>query len=564
MRRILTSFLFIAATATAASAQTLWVENANRNEYAKSIDLSELDSVVFRYTQIRTFKDGQITNYRFSDLLGYQGSGQSAAMTFEEPDKRIIWKPTTSDNNYNNDYTNPESQWCFAHSKESEHFIVFWDKRFGDNPNALSVPADLRVDVDDMLLKAEQFYDTNANKLGMAIEGETQLDTYKMIIHLLYYDQAAGDSWWVAVGSGYDDRIGALWVTPATSHPVGHTIAHETGHCFQYQVACDHRMKGVSNYKQRGWRYGYGDNGSGGNAFWEQCAQWQGFRNYPEGTFGNDISVWLANYHRHVCHEWMRYASYWWPFQIIEKHGEQAFGQLWRESRYPEDPLEAYTRLFCDNNWETFWDDYFEYATKLLNYEFEDVHQYLSTKYSARSYATKVYQGDSESDFQVAYASCPETSGVNFIRLTGYTQGEEIKVDFKGLNPGDALHAADPGKSWNGDPADGANANNFTAVKNYNSAGNAADRDWHYAFVAVTGSGMNSKTVMSDICKGVEGSVSFTVPQGTTILTLCVVATPKNYTRHAWDETDGNDVQWPYSVKLTNCRPTKAQIMNAE
>jgi hypothetical protein len=310
MKRIVCSLLLMMGLATTMPAQVLWIESADHYSKPKSLDLSAVDSVIFRYAQVRTYKNGAMTNHKFSDFLGYTGDGKSVAMSFKEPDQRLIWKPSTSDNNYNNDYTNPESQWSFKRSKESEHWIVYWDKRFGDDPNASTVPSNLRVNVDDLLMKAEQFYATNVDKLKMADLGEnkSRLDEYKMIIHLLY------DDGWTAVGSGYDDMVGALWVTPSTCHPVGSTIAHETGHCFQYQVACDYRKSGVSNYTQRGWRYGFGSNGSGGNAFWEQCAQWQAMQDYPSEAFGYHCAVWLMNYHRHVCHEWMRYASYWWPY----------------------------------------------------------------------------------------------------------------------------------------------------------------------------------------------------------------------------------------------------------
>ena len=64
-------------------------------------------------------------------------------------------------------------------------------------------------------------------------EGKSMLDDYKMQIYLIYQDE------WLATGSGYDDKIGALWVNPSTCHPVGSTIAHEIGHSFQYQVYAD-------------------------------------------------------------------------------------------------------------------------------------------------------------------------------------------------------------------------------------------------------------------------------------------------------------------------------------
>ena len=547
MNKILTLCAMAIAT-MAAHAQSIWVQGADRYTVPKSYDISTADSVVFRSGHMLFYTPDGTLRYTYSrEKIMANDADSSLAISFEAPESmRVIWKPTTSDNNYNNDYTNPESQWSFKRSKESEHWIVYWDKRFGDNPNASSVPSNLRVDVDDLLSKAETFFEMNVNKLGMVTEGESQVDHYKMIIHLLY------DDGWTAVGSGYDDKIGALWVTPQTCHPVGSTIGHETGHCFQYMVACDHRINGVGAYTQRGWRYGFGANGSGGNAFWEQCAQWQSFQNYPSETFGYHVSVWLQNYHRHMNHEWMRYASYWWPYHLTEKHGYKAFGRLWRESKQPEDPLEAYTRLFCDGSWDTFWDDYFEYCTKLQNYQFADVHKYITSNYSARNYKTQMYKTDDDF-WQVAYISCPETAGMNFIPLTGYKQGEQVTVSFEGLDPGSALHASDPGHAYEED-----GGGKYKEVKVYNTAGKAADKRWRVAFVAVLSDGTTggNTTVSESLSTSADGTLTWTVPSKTIRLSLLVVPTPKTYNRHAWDEKDINDAQWPYRVKFDGCKPS--------
>ena len=54
-----------------------------------------------------------------------------------------------------------DARWSWWRMKQSEHFFVFWEPGFGDDPNAESVPEALRVDIDDLLQKAEQFYKTN-------------------------------------------------------------------------------------------------------------------------------------------------------------------------------------------------------------------------------------------------------------------------------------------------------------------------------------------------------------------------------------------------------------------
>ena len=158
------------------------------------------------------------------------------------------------------DMLRSDAQWSWFRSKQSEHFFVFWEAGFGDDPNAETVPANMRVDIDDLLEKAEQFYATNIERLKFAEtgQGKSYLDEYKMEIYLLYQEE------WLATGSGYDDVIGALWVNPSTCQPVGSTIAHEIGHSFQYQVYCDKVYQGEANDFQTGFRYGY-EGSNGGN-----------------------------------------------------------------------------------------------------------------------------------------------------------------------------------------------------------------------------------------------------------------------------------------------------------
>ena len=55
-------------------------------------------------------------------------------------------------------------------------------------------------------------------------------------------------------------------------------IGHEIGHSFQYQVSADKLFTGEvqtmdTGVVPAGFRYGFGENGVGGCAYWEQCAQ---------------------------------------------------------------------------------------------------------------------------------------------------------------------------------------------------------------------------------------------------------------------------------------------------
>ena len=100
------------------------------------------------------------------------------------------------------DMLRDDSRWSFVRSRQSEHFIVFWEPGFGLDPNASSVPADLRVDIDDLLNKAESFFRVNIDVLKFADLEKSNLSKYKMQIYLLFQRE------WAAYGGGIDDVIG--------------------------------------------------------------------------------------------------------------------------------------------------------------------------------------------------------------------------------------------------------------------------------------------------------------------------------------------------------------------
>ena len=52
---------------------------------------------------------------------------------------------------FNFDMLRNDAKWSWFRSKQSEHFFVFWDAYFGDDPNSTNLKEEDRVDVDDLL-----------------------------------------------------------------------------------------------------------------------------------------------------------------------------------------------------------------------------------------------------------------------------------------------------------------------------------------------------------------------------------------------------------------------------
>ena len=300
---------------------------------------------------------------------------------------------------------------------------------------------------------------------------------------------------------------------------------------------CDKVYQGEANDFQTGFRYGY-EGSNGGNGFWEQCAQWQSFQDYPEEMFTTyNFDVWLANNHRHFEHEWMRYASYWLQTYWTDKHGDDAVANVWKNSHAPEDAIAAYMRLYANNSWETMKEELYDYAARMATFDIDGIREY-SDGYLGR-YSTTLYP-TADGYYQVAYADCPETTGFNVIDLNVPEGQTTVSADFEGLMPESPLAADDPGEYMDTEVVAGT-------VDTYNNIGDASDAGWSYGFVALTSGGTR---VYSERYAAEAGNASFTVPAGTEQLYFIVQAAPKTYKAHPWDEKDLTDEQWPYKVKF--------------
>ena len=433
-----------------------------------------------------------------------------------------------------------DAKWSFWRMKQSEHFFVFWEKGYGEyglygtqagtentSPKTLDPGDAMYVDIDDLLEKAEEFYRVNIEVLQFAEtgKGKSNLDKYKMQIYLHHTTE------WMAYGSGYDDTIGALWINPATCKPVGSTIAHEIGHCFQYQVYADAIANGAPRDYSTGWRYEIGQ----GCGFWEQCAQWQSYQSYAQEAFTTyNFSEFVNNCHRHFTHEHQRYASYFLQWHWASKYGVAEIGRLWRESRKPEDAIQTYQRVH-GLSMDELNADLYDYAARCVTWDFSaeatnlDAGKLTGVTQPVREFG-KAYIGkigwtgnlDKETGFYtVDPARAPEATGFNHIRLNMPKGGGSVSVRFEGL----------------------PNATGFNKVSNPAIAG------WNVGFVCLMKD--DSRVYSPSTRVRDNADITWEVPANAAKLWMVVAATPETYLQHLWDEDNSNDEVWPFRVKFT-------------
>ena len=409
--------------------------------------------------------------------------------------------------NENMNLNDPNSQWCYCRSVETENIVVFWEAGFGNNPSTAT--GDYNVNMDELIQVAEKSFSEFRDTLGFAVKGSSVTDDYKLMIFMLYSTE------WAAYGSGQDNVVGTLHVNPAAAR-AKNVLAHEIGHCFQYITGCD---------TQGGWRYGFGANGAGGNGFWEQCAQWMAYETYPEMKFtvGN-FNGYLRNNHLHILHETPRYENYFVQDYWAYKRGLKSVGKLWRESRRPEDPIEAYKRIYSVSQAQ-FNDEMYEHAARLTTFDLPTIRYNGRNSINRRPQVKMNLTG--ENYWKIDPTVCIENYGYNSIKLNAPSQATAVNVNFRGL----------------------AGTNGFRAL-NVNQGG------WRYGFVALLENGTRVYSDMgtAKMNNGMnpEQSLTFNCPDNCVNLWLVVSGSPQQHWKHAWDDDNTNDEHWPYEVQFQN------------
>ena len=448
------------------------------------------------------------------------------------PSDSLLYKESDPDNKYT---------WSKSRSVESDNVIVFWDKNYGTKKPSES-PSAYRVDEQDLLQKCEAFFDLEINKLGFVDAVTSNLSKYKVMVLMNHTTD------WVCYGGGYDYQVSALWLSPSTCKPVGHSVAHEVGHSFHYMCYAEHSGHKDSQTDNTGFHLPCGS----GQTIWEQTAQWQANQSYPSEMFNQSISIFRKSHNLAYSHEWHRYQSYWLHYYLGQHYNDiTTVAQVWNQpmtgqtSGNATDFNQALMKL-KGLDAKGLFRLYYDYAARCATWDFDACEPYRNPYIGDFDYRC-VALGDTA--WQVALASAPQASGFNIIPLKVPAVGTTITTSFTALPAYSKLANGDPAEMLNGE-AQWVKSSRA----NYVRPSNYAKRGFRLGYVALLNDGTRQYINEDSLyCEGnaeLTSEVKMTVPEGTQKLWLIVVPAPTSYTQHKWDDNANNDDQWPYRFSL--------------
>ena len=526
-KTILTAVFCLLSASQALRAQKpdmVWFRYDNRFVENEIVDLQGVDSLELTKNSLRLYK---LINGRVSRVSQSYRTG--GVYRFDAVDRYLV-KPNTYSGN---DFTRETSEFCFQRSAESEHFVLFWQKGLNlqSNGNLTGGASGSVCNVNTLLANAEKIWKVYVEELGFLEPGNSVTDKVKIEMFIV------NQSDWRADGSGVDGTIwtagtGTTLTSSGTKTGIFHcnpwaasdnvTVAHEIGHTFQYLVSAD------LGY-MHGLNYVLGEN-SNGNEWWEDCANWQAHKVYPDRQFASNWGNNQESHHLNIIHENARYNNCYYQDWWCQKHGPTTIGRIWRESINPEDPVQAYMRLFGLNE-QTFADEQFEGYAHIASMDIDIWKTYGQNLIGSEQQRLKEVPAsivekhlNGETNWWIVDANyCPQNYGYNANPLKVPAAGTVVKARFKGL----------------------AGAEGYRVI-NVDRAG------WRYGLVAYSSDG---KRTYGEMGRNAEGEVSITVPENCKYLWFVVMGAPTKYWVHSWNDNDADDEQWPYAVRFEGSDP---------
>lgn len=343
-------------------------------------------------------------------LLGLQAQETQTSSGYAIPSGKEIYIPEEL---RDNDFTDRESTWSYYRMACTPNVVCFWEKGFGDD---LSKAPDLdgqpmTVDLDYLLARVEYFYNVYRDMMGFLLPG-SKAERYRMMVMLKYSLEGT------AYGGCYDDVIGALWITPnRVQDKTLNCIAHEIGHSFQIQIACDGQSQGMSGpifETSAQWM------------LWQVNPRWTTDENYHWEAYKKNIHLSLFNnenmYHAPFVLEYWSYL-----------HGLTYMADMFRGGKADEDFTQTYMRMY-DVDVQRMGDELLDCYSRLITFDFPDKRK-ESIRYACelQSEMTDTLQGWKKP------VSVPETYGFNVDEIMLPPVGKTVKVLFRGLPQNDNI-----------------------------------------------------------------------------------------------------------------------------
>lgn len=321
--------------------------------------------------------------------------------------KLVIPGKTAAENNFKD----PDSEFSFERRKETENFVLFWDKEFGNQPGS-NFNSDKRFDADRMLSECERFFKSYVEDLQIVKKGRSVSDKNKILIFV-----TGGDSQ-TAYGWG-QDSTGILW-TPATrvnKEPYG-VLAHELGHTFQFLASVDNGGKALNGaINEMGAQY----------LLWQVLPDWLSFENYHLKAYLKQTQ--LAFLHPDNAYHAPFMIEYW-----AEQHGEDFYGKLLGNVERREDPVIAYKRIFNVSQ-QKLNEEVFDAARRFVTWDLKRI-QKIASRYRNQNSTTLTRPVNGW--YQVFEKNCPQDYGYNAIELEA-AAGKDISLQFEGVDSPSAL-----------------------------------------------------------------------------------------------------------------------------
>ena len=235
-------------------------------------------------------------------------------------------------------------------------------------------------------------------------------------------------------------------------------------------------------------------------------------------------------HHLNIIHEDARYNNCYYQDWWCQQHGLNTIGRVWRESIKPEDPIQAYMRIFGLNE-STFADEQFEGYAHIAAMDIDSWKKYGqgligSEQQRLTDPSATIVQShlNGESGWWVVQPEyCPQNYGYNANPLKVPSAGTVVTATFKGIVGADGYRSVYPERAG-----------------------------WRYGLVAYSSDGTRT---YSPIGRDADGEVSITVPEGCSHLWFVVMGAPTKWWTHSWNGNVNDDEQWPYAVKFSNSDP---------